>query len=310
MNKLLITDSFFVSEAHLNLLKQAGYETVRLNKASATEGELAEAIRGISVYILGGIEQVTEAVIASADVLQAIIFCGVDYDKFIPAADAARKKGIKLLNAPGANATAVAEFAVGVAIAMQRELFGIGRTGNKKFQTTKSLQDSTAGVIGGGNVAQAIITGISPFRPKEILYANRSPKDIPARLVGLEELCAVCDIVFLTLPMKAGLVLNAAKVSSLRSGCLIVSVSPMALIDFNTLLPRLECGELRCAVDWPAPSPAFERLPLGTWFHVHSHSAYNTEAAIRSVNDSVTETAIGLLQSCATENSRSVASEQ
>ena len=295
MPKLLITNTFFISDAHVARLEQAGYEVVRLDRAVATEQELIEALEGVSVYVIGGTEQVTEAVIESTDTLKTIIFCGVDYDKFIPAAEKARQKGIELLNAPGANAVAVAEFAVGVAIAMQRDFFGISRTGDKTLQTTKSIQDSVVGIIGAGHVAQAIIEGISPFKPAEILYANRSEKEIAARKVELDELVADSDIIFLTLPMKAGLVLDARLISQIKPGSLIVSMSPMGLIDFAALLPRLQSGELRCAVDWPAPSPEFEQLPLSTWFHVHSHSAYNTMAAIKSVSDMVTETAINLL---------------
>ena len=268
---------------------------MRLEKAAATEAELIEALSGVSIYIIGGLEQVTDAVIASTDTLEAIIFCGVDYDKFIPAAEAARQKGIKLLNAPGANAVAVAEFAVGVAIVMQRDLFGISRTGSKKFQTTKSIQGSTVGVIGAGHIAQAIICGIVPFQPAEIVYSNRSKKDIAHKYISLEDLVSMSDIIFLTLPMKAGLTLSGDMISKIKNGCLIVSVSPMGLIDFNALLPRLEKGELRCAVDWPAPTAAFDQLPLDVWFHVNSHSAYNTASAIQRVSNSVTKTAINLL---------------
>jgi phosphoglycerate dehydrogenase-like enzyme len=294
--KLLITGSFFVFESNVTRLKEAGYEVIRLEQPSATQDELIEALRGVSVYIIGGTEQVTDAVIASTDSLETIIFNGVDYDKFIPAAEAAQRKGIKILNAPGANAIAVAEFGVGVAIAMQRDLFGIGRTGDKKFQTTRSIQGSTVGLIGAGNVAKAIIAGIKPFAPADILYSNRTQREISARMVELEELVSASDILFVTLPMKAGMVLNSDMIAQVKPGCLIVNLSPMGLIDFGALLPRLQKGELRCAVDWPAPSPEFEQLPMDTWFHVHSHSAYNTAEAIRSVSDSVTDTAIGLLQ--------------
>lgn len=295
--KLLITDSFFIFESHVKLLQSAGFQVIRLDIPNAAEAELIAALQGVAVYILGGTEQVTDNVIAAADALEAIIFPGVDYDKYIPNAAAARQKGIKLLNAPGANAIAVAEYAVAVALAMQRDLFGISRTGTKRFLTTKSVQGSVVGVLGAGNVAQAIIAGIKPFQPSEIVYFNRSPKSIDARQVELDELLANADIIFVTLPMKAGLILGAAQIAQLKTGCLLVNTSPMNLIDFAALLPRLQRNELRCAVDWPAPSPAFETLPLDVWFHAQSHSAYNTTEAIRRVSDSVTATAIGLLAS-------------
>ena len=294
--KLLITGTFFMFDEHVARLSAAGYEVVRLNKPSITEAELTAALQGISVYIIGGTEQTTDAIINATTELEAIIFTGVDYDKFIPGAAAARAKGIKLLNAPGANAVAVAEFAVGVAIALTRDLFGISRTGNKKFLTTKSIQNSVIGLIGAGNIGQTILAGVTPFQPREVVYFNRSPKDIAARQVDLDELVAVSDIIFITLPMSAGRVLDAERITKLKAGCLIMSISPPNLIDFEALLPRLQNSELRCAIDWPAPTPAFEDLPLDVWFHVHSHSAYNTSEAIQQVSNTVTEVAIQLLK--------------
>lgn len=294
MKKLLITDSFFIFDRHVLQLESAGYEVERLDTATPTEGQLVEAIKGVDIYILGA-GQVTEAVVAAADKLKAIIFTGVDYDNFVPAADAARAKGIQLLNAPGANAEAVAEFTVGMAIALQRDLFGIGRTGDKKYLTTSSIQNSVVGLMGAGHIGQLILDSAAAFKPKEVLYFNRSSKDIAATQVEIDELVERSDIIFLTLPKKAGLVLDADRIAKLKTGCLIVSISPMNLIDFDALLPRLQAGEVRCAVDWPAPSAEFESLPFDVWFSVNSHAAYNTKAAIDAVSDSVTATAIRLL---------------
>ena len=106
--RLLATDSFFIKDENIAKLKEAGYEVIHLDVPAATEEELIEAIQDVSVYILGGIEQVTDEVINSANKLEAIIFCGVDYDKFIPGAALAESKGVKLYNAPGVTAVAVA----------------------------------------------------------------------------------------------------------------------------------------------------------------------------------------------------------
>lgn len=294
-NKLLITDTFFISDNHVKQLIDAGYEVTRLEKSAADEDELIEALKGVSVYIIGGIEQVTAKVIESTTDLKAIIFSGVDYSKFIPAADVAEAKGIKLLNAPGANAVGVAEFAIGVAIAMQRQLFTIGRTGNQKFITTKSIEDSVVGVVGAGNIGQKILTATQVFNPKELLYCNRSAKEVNAKKVDTQELVQSADLIFLTLPMGAGTIFDEALINNIKSGALLVSISPNNLINYAALLQRLQRGEIRAAVDWPSPTPEFDELPLDVWFSVNSHSAYNTIAANDNVDDSVTTTAISLL---------------
>lgn len=295
--KLLITDTFFISDRHEQRLRDAGYEVSRLNESSASEDQLIEALRGVSVYILGGIEEVTSRVVESADSLEAIIFSGVDYSKFITGSEIAESKGIKLLNAPSANSSGVAEFAIGVALNMQRQLFSIGRTGTSKNITTRSIEVSTVGVIGVGNIGQKIINAITAFSPKEILYYNRSSKDVPAKTASLEDLVMESDVLFLTLPMSAGTVFNDALISKIKTDALLVSISPNNLIDYQALLFRLQKGEVRAAVDWPSPSPDFDELPLDVWFSVNSHSAYNTKSAITNVDDSVVATAIDLLKS-------------
>jgi len=293
--KLLITDSFFISDVHVGRLIEAGYEVNRLNKAAATEDELIEALKDVSVYIIGGTEQVTDGVLESADKLEVIIFTGVDYSKFVPGEKTALAKGIKILNAPGANAVGVAEFAVSIALAMQRQLFSISRAGREKSVTTRSIEGSMIGVIGAGNIGQIIIKATEAFKPKEVIYYNRSSKNIVARQVGLGELVQISDIIFLTLPASAGMVLDSGLVSKIRKDCLLISISPNNLIDYSALLVRLKNGELRAAIDWPSPTDEFNDLPLDTWLSFNSHSAYNTHSAIRGVDDSITTTAISLL---------------
>lgn len=293
--KLLVTDSFFVKTNDIHQLEIAGFEVIHLDKVCASEEELIEAIHDVSVYILGGTELVTDTIVNSANKLEAIIFTGVDYDNFIPAAELAQQKGIKLLNAPGANATAVGEFAIGMALLMLRELLDIGRTGTKKEVTTSTFQNSTVGILGMGNIGQVICKSVEQFSPKEVIYYNRSSKATKAKQATLTEIVEVADVIFITLPKKAGLILDNTMISKLKKGCLIVSISPNNLIDFQSLLVRLKSGEVRCAVDWEAPNKDFEELPLNIWYNVNSHSGFNTEPAIEEVGKSVVQKAISLL---------------
>jgi len=62
-NKILITDTLFITDEHVKRIEEAGYEITRLKKANATEDELISALKGKVGYILGGIEKVTDKVI-------------------------------------------------------------------------------------------------------------------------------------------------------------------------------------------------------------------------------------------------------
>lgn len=295
MKRLLITDSFFIPQKYVDQLTNAGYEVIRLDKPAATEDELIDALKGVSVYIIGGVEQVTDRVLETTTELETIIFTGVDYSKFVPGEVTAKKKGISILNAPGANAIGVAEFAVAVALALQRQLFSISRNGSSKYVTTRSVQNSTVGIVGLGNIGSVILDGIKPYKPRKICYYNRSAKDVDIEQVSLDELVENCDIIFLTLPASAGQVFNADLLAKVKKDCLLVSISPINLIDYDALLPKLVNGEMRAAIDWPSPNPSLDTLPLDVWLSFNSHSGYNTYEAIDSVSASVTKTAIELV---------------
>lgn len=286
-----------MTQKYVDQLTSAGYEVIRLKKTAATEEELIEALRGVSVYIIGGTEQVTDKVLESTTELKAIIFTGVDYSKFVSGTAMADQKGIALLNAPGANAIGVAEFAIAVALAMQRQLFSISRNGNVKSSTTQTIQNSTVGIVGMGNIGAVILDGVSAFKPKRICYYNRSTKAVDIEQVSLEELVKTCDIIFLTLPASAGQVFSAELLAQTKHNCLLVSISPNNLIDYEALLWKLTNGEIRAAIDWPSPNPSFDALSLDTWLSFNSHSAYNTTEALDGVNASVTDTAVKLLAS-------------
>jgi D-3-phosphoglycerate dehydrogenase len=287
--KLLVTDSFFITNNQIDDLRVFGYEIVHLDKPQATEDELIEAIQGVSVYILGGIEQVSQPIIDAADKLEAIVFPGVDYDKFMPAADYAKSKGIEIFNAPGGNAIAVAEFAFGTALLMQRRLVEISRVGDVNGASTGSIEGSIVGVIGAGNIGQKLIEVVQPFHPKEVVYYNRSKVELSGRQVELEELVRTADIIFLALPMKAGEVLTAELVSKLKQDSLLISVSPMNLINTESLLGRVRNNEVRAAIDWPNPSEDLKNLPLERWYTVNSHSAFNTKQAVANEGKQVVE---------------------
>src|SRR3990172_1503515 len=163
--KILITDTLFITDSHIEQLEDSGFEVERFDKPNATEEELFKLLQGKVGYILGGIEKVTNKVIDSTDQLKAISFTGSDWKALITGWEKAKDKGIKISNAPGANSPAVAEFAVTMALAMQRNLFELGRTGNVNFQTTETLQNKVIGVIGAGHIGSKIIKMLSPFSP-------------------------------------------------------------------------------------------------------------------------------------------------
>jgi len=298
--KILVTDSLFIFTEHEKKLREAGYEIERLNKPEATEEELVEAIKGKVGYILGGIEKVTDKVIQSADNLKVISFTGADAQGFIPAFDQATEKGIAITTTPGANTYAVAEYTLSVILAMTRNLFELGRTGDKSFQTTKSLNSLTIGIVGMGHIGTRMATILSFLGVKKIIYTNRTRKEsvetaTGAKFVSMDELLSESDVVTLHVSKEVGEgFMSKDELSKMKDGAFLINCGFMGGVDRTALLKELESGRLAAAEDGPKDE-RFDNLPLSTWYCSNAHTAYNTSEANKTASDMAVESILSVL---------------
>jgi D-3-phosphoglycerate dehydrogenase len=298
--KVLITDSLFIGDEHIKQIEDAGYETERLDKTNASEDELIEALKGKVGYVLGGIEKVTDKVIESTNQLKVIAFTGADWQALITGWEKAKEKGIKISNAPGANSPAVAELAMTMTLAMQRNIFELGRTGDVGFETTNTLQNATVGVIGTGHIGSKIIKMLAAFAPAKVMYHARNQySEVEADgavYTDLDGLLTKSDVIIVAAPGSAGTILDKTAIDSLKDNALLVTISPKNHIDFDALLTRLQSGTLRAAIDWPAPSEDYKKLPLHIFFNTNNHTAYNTKEVIKICSDMGTSSLLNLLE--------------
>jgi len=299
---ILVTDSLFMAEKHMQLLRDAGYNPIRLDKPEATEDELIQAIKGKVGYILGGTEIVTEKVIDAADELKVICFTGVDYGVYIPSAEYAKSKGIEVKNAPNGPSQAVAEWAVGAAIAMNRHFFELGKSiGNESFMTTPGLEGQKIGIVGLGHVGQRIAQMIKVFRPDSISYWNRSDRsDIAEKLSlkkhELNELFQKSDVIFGCLPasVEPGF-FSKELFAEMMDNSLFVSIMHIGPINEEALYAELKAGRLRGASDWAPKYEGFNDLPLSTWFAFNGTNAFNTVAELDEVSTLAVRAALAVL---------------
>ncbi len=297
---ILITDSLFIFPEHEKVLTDAGYEIERLNKPSATEEELVKAVEGKIGYIIGGIEKVTDKVIESGDQLKAIVFTGSDWKAFIPGHENATKKGIAIANTPGANSFAVGEYAITLMFAMMRNIFELGRTGTKTFQTTHSLNEFTVGIIGMGKIGSKVAINMKNLGAKKIIYFNRSRKvDIEEQGIEYFEMNDVLeqsDIIFLLVPKSSGEnFLGAKELKLMKDNCLLVNIAARSLVDKEALFEELKSSRLRAVQDGVIDE-RFNTLPLSVWFNSNESTAYNTYGANKTASDMAISSLINLIE--------------
>ncbi len=299
-NTILVTDSLFIFKEHEEILKKAGYTIERLDKPEATEEELIKAIKGKVGYIIGGIEKTTDKVIAAADELKAIAFTGSDWKAFIPGHENATKKGIAISNTPGANSYSVAEFAMTLMFAMNRNIFELGRTGTKKFQTMHLLDELTVGIIGMGHVGTILAKNLKNQGAKRVVYYSKTRKpDVEKEgieYLEMNEVLKQSDVIFLLVPKSLGSdFIGAKELKLMKDGALLINVGSRALVNKNALFAELQSGRLRAAQEGRADE-RFDALPTSVWFNTNESAAYNTVGANKMASDMAVKSILNMLK--------------
>ena len=231
---------------------------------------LPAALADADALVVRSAVQVDEALMEKAPKLRVIGRAGVGVDNID--AEAATRRGIVVMNTPGANAVAVAELALCMMVALARKLPAANSTMHAGKWEKKSLQGAelrgkTLGILGLGRVGLEVAKRARGFG-MEILGSDPFVSAAVARengilLVSLDELFAKAD--YLTLhvgltPLTAG-VINAKTIAAMKKGVRIVNCARGELVDDEALIAALQSGQVAGAaldvfnVEPPQDSP-------------------------------------------------------
>jgi D-3-phosphoglycerate dehydrogenase len=191
---------------------------------------------------------------------------------------AARDHGVLVVNTPGRNSTAVAEFTLGAILAETRKI----RVGHEALRagewrgdlyradvTGRELNEMTVGVIGYGNIGTKVVRLLRAFGARVLVhdpYVQLSPEDRAAgvELVAFDRLLAESDVVTMHARVtdETKGMMNAAAFAKMKPGALFVNTARGPLCDYDDLYAALTDGTLGSAmmetfgvepvpVDWP-----------------------------------------------------------
>jgi phosphoglycerate dehydrogenase-like enzyme len=172
-------------------------------------------------------------------------------------------RGIHVLGTGVAFGKAVAEMALGLALALMRgipegdRLFRAGREVYGRFSNAQSflLAGADVGLIGFGNLGRALLPLLAPFRCRIRVHDPWLPDGFLAEQgmlpCGLEALLAASRVVFVLagVTTENQAMLDRTRLALMPSGACLVLVSRAALVDFEALTDRIAAGELRAAID-------------------------------------------------------------
>jgi D-3-phosphoglycerate dehydrogenase len=191
---------------------------------------------------------------------------------------AAREAGVLVVNTPGRNASAVAEFAIGAILAETR-LIRLGHESLRRGEwrgdlyradrTGRELSEMTVGVVGYGNIGTKVVRLLRAFGTKVIVhdpYVQLSADDRNAGVehVGFDELLSRSDVVTLhpRVTEETKNMMNAESFKKMKPGAIFVNTARGPLCDYDALYAALTDGTLASAMletfgiepvppDWP-----------------------------------------------------------
>ncbi len=177
--------------------------------------------------------------------------------------DAARKRNILVVNAPGRNASAVAEFTIGVIIAETRRITrghdalrkGVWRGDLYRVDMTgEELSQMTVGVIGYGHIGTKVVRLLKAFGCRILVadpYVQLSATDArdKVRHLGLEELLRESDVVTLhaRVTEETRGFIGREQFAAMRKGAYFINTARGPMVDYDALTEALKSGHLRGA---------------------------------------------------------------
>ena len=252
MNRILVTPRSVTRNGHPSLqrLRDASYEVV-LSKPGETpsESELIELLQGCVGY-LAGVEPVSARVLEPAKDLRAISRNGTGADSIDLAA--AKRLGIPVLRAQGANARGVAELTMTLILALARSITMTDRSlksGKWERYPAIELEGKTLGLIGCGKIGR-LVTGFATAFGMRVLAFDPVPnwEDAPANF-QYAPFCDVyheSDLLSLHCPPPVGrkALLDADSLATLKNGARIINTARAGLIDTDAMLASLASGHV------------------------------------------------------------------
>src|SRR3954447_7627824 len=189
---------------------------------------------------------------------------------------AATERGVPVLNAPGRNADAVAELAVGLLFAAARHIVPADddvragetyRDGTIPYQRFRGweVNGRTAGIVGYGAIGRALAWRLEGLGMRVIAsdpYADDAT-------YSLDDLLAEADVVSMHAPVTDDTkkMIGSDQFARMKDGAIYLNAARAALHDTDALVAALKSGRLAGAGldhfegDWLDPSHELAKLP-------------------------------------------------
>lgn len=295
--KVVVTDNLFENlSIEKAILEPLGLEIVECQ--CRTPESLIPAVANAD-FVITQFSPVNAQVIAAMTRCRVIVRCGIGVDNVDIKAAAA--KNIPVCNVPDYCIDEVADHTLALILAATRQVFPTVVTvkaGRWKtpvsFAAMHALKDMTVGLVGLGKIGCEVALRLKPFKCRIIAFDPVIPPDrmraIGCSPVELKQLYAESDLISLHCPSteKTRFMINAASLSAMRPGVIIVNCSRGTLINTPDLVEALRAGKVSAAaLDVTDPEPINADSPLLGMDNViiTSHVAAGSLNAVKNLRE-------------------------
>ncbi|OKJ65634.1 oxidoreductase [Streptomyces sp. CB02009] len=232
-------------------------------------------LEGVDVLLTGwGAPVLDAALLSRAPRLNAVLVAAGSVRHLTPPEFWAR--GIPIVSAAAANAVPVAEFSLGQILLGLKQVHRLGRevAVTRRFPHDPRVSGgygSRVGLLGLGEIGRLVARHLKPFGV-EVLACDpvidpSAAAELGARLVGIDELFATCDVVSVhapLLPATEGLV-GGRLMRLLPEGATLVNTARGAVLDEPEVIEALrDRPDLTAVLDVTWPEPPEPDSPLFT----------------------------------------------
>ncbi len=236
-------------EKAIDVLKNAGFEVVY--EEYPDEERLIELAGDVDAIIVRSKPKVTRRVIEAAPKLKVIGRAGVGLDNID--LNAAKERGIKVVNSPAASSRSVAELAMALMFNVARKIAFADRKMREGVWAKKQcmgieLEGKTLGIVGFGRIGYQIAKIAKAMGMNVLLYDpypnEERAKEVGGTFVSLEDLLKESDVVTLHVPLVDATyhLINEERLKLMKPTAILINAARGAVVDTNALVKALEEG--------------------------------------------------------------------
>ncbi|RLF90110.1 3-phosphoglycerate dehydrogenase, partial [Thermococci archaeon] len=236
-------------ERAIQVLKDAGLEVIY--EEYPDEEKLIELVKDVEAIIVRSKPKVTKKVIENAPKLKVIARAGVGLDNID--VEAAKERGIEVVNAPGASSRSVAELTFGLIFAVARKIAYADRKMREGVWAKKEcmgieLEGKTIGIVGFGRIGYQVAKIAKALGMNILLYDiypnEERAKEVGGKFVDLETLLKESDVITLHVPLLDSTyhLINEERLRLMKKNAILINASRGAVVDTNALVKALQEG--------------------------------------------------------------------